>query len=153
MSESFQTGWGPRLLGLTVLLAVLAVAGSLAAGGGAPVWTWLLLGCFGLAALLATVANFGDRWIVDDEGLAYRNDWTARIGWPRSRRAAWSDVMEARDYEGRTWFVIVEGQKRWVIDQLRDHERLRVVFQQRGVSVSSIEKPRLWRRDPMDPGR
>jgi hypothetical protein len=143
---STGTAWGARLLGLCVLAGVLVVGAGLGLTGGAPTWTWIGLGVFGAAALAATVANFGDRVRVTEEGMSYENVLTSRWGWPRARTAAWEQVSEAVDLEGRTWFVEVEGQRRWVLDQLAGHEDLRLVFMERGVPIRVTQRPRLFGR-------
>ena len=149
--ESYETAWGPRVLGLCVLLVSTAALVSLAAGDGAPTWTWILLSLLGLVSALITVANFGDRLEVTETGLTSRNVLLERLGMGRRRSASWSDVLEAKEYDGKTWFLTVEGQRRWVIDQLRDHERFRIRLDQEGVSVKVVEKPKAWRRDSPGP--
>lgn len=149
--ETCRTATGARVLGLGVLVATLGMGGWLAANGGAPSWTWLILGGFFLVSGLATLHNFGDEWHVGDEALTYRNRITARLGFPRERQVPWDKVLSAADYEGRTWFLTVEDEKRWVLDHLAEHDRLGLIFQQLDISVSSIEKPRPWRRDGRDP--
>ena len=149
--EYCRTATGPRMLGLFVLVATLGLIGWLLSDGGAPVWTWAMLGIFLLISGLATVHNFGDRWHVTDEGLSYRNTLTGRLGWPRAKSVSWERVERASDYEGRTWFLTIQGEKRWVLDQLAEHDRLGLVLQQLGIPVSSIKKPRPLRRDGDDP--
>jgi hypothetical protein len=144
VAETFVTGWGSRVLGLLVLGGSLGAAAWIGAEGGAPAWTWLALGLFAAASLAATVANFGDRWSVDERGLTYRNALTALVGLPRERHVGWDAVVRASEYEGRTWFLTVENGRRWVIDQLAEHDRLRLVLEQAGVSVSVLEKPKLF---------
>jgi hypothetical protein len=153
LDETCRTAWGSRLLGLAVLLAALALGAWLLLDGGAPAWTWAALSGVGLIAGLASVANFGDRWTLDDGGITYRNVLTARLGLPRERRLAWEDVLRASEYEGRTWFLSVEGGRRWVLDHLAEHDRLGVAFQQLGIPVDTVEKPRLWRRGADDDPR
>jgi len=148
--ETCRTAWDARVLGLGVLLATLSLGIWIAVDGGGPIWTWLILGAFGLLSGVATVHNFGDHWHVTDAGLTYRNTITAKLGFPRERHLPWSKVMRASDYEGKTWFLTVEGEKRWVLDHLAEHDRLGLIFQQLDISVSSIEKPRPWRRDGRD---
>ena len=150
LDEVCRPSFAARALGLGVLLASLGLGLWIALTGGAPFWTWLLLGSFVAVSGLASLANFGDRWHVSDEGLTYRNEITALIGFPRERRLPWSRVLRAADYEGKTWFLTVEGDKRWVLDHLGEHDRLGLILQQLEIPVSSVEKPRPWRRG--DPG-
>ena len=150
--ETCRTGTGTRVLGLVVLLSTLSLGIWIAATGGAPTWTWALLGCFFLVSALASIHNFGDQWHVDDEGLSYRNTITALVGWSRERHVPWSKVMKAANYEGKTWFLTIEDEKRWVLDHLAEHERLALVFQELGISVTEVEKPKPFRRDGSDPG-
>ena len=130
------------------VLAVLALAAFAMAGQGAAAWSWFFLWAFMLAAVLASVANFGDRWVVDDEGITYRNVLLQRTPLARlapARHAAWRDVHSAQEQDGKTWFLEVEGQKRWILDHLDAHEHLRLVLQDRGVPVSSRTRARLFR--------
>jgi hypothetical protein len=143
---TLRTAGGQRLWGAVVFVGCALGAVTLALTGGAPWLTWLALGIFGGAAGVASVANFGDRWSVDDEGLAYRNVLTGRLGWPRQRRAAWDDVLSATEHEGRTWFVEVEGQRRWVLDHVDAHDELQRLFEAHGVSVRQSRLPRPFRR-------
>lgn len=149
--ETSGTALGARVLGLVVLLSTVALASWIVIDGGAPIWTWLLLGGFFLVSALATIHNFGDRWHLDDEGLSYRNTITARIGFPRERHVPWSKVMRAANYEDQTWFLTIEGEKRWVLDHLADHERFGLIFQELDIPVTRVEKPKPFRREGRDP--
>lgn len=146
-----RTAWGPRLLGLAVLAAAGVGAMALAVSSkDVPTWTWIVLTVFGGAAAATTVSNFGDLYELDDDGIVYRNTLTRRLGWARHRRVAWSEVVQASEYEGRTWFLTTKTGERWVLDQLDGHERLRFVLRERGVPTRAVERPRLLGRRPTD---
>ena len=147
---TFHTAWGSRLTGLVVLLGASAGALGLAITGGAPLWTWLVLAAFAIAAAVATVANFGDRFHFDDEGLAHENVVLTRLGFPGERRAAWKDVVSAVEHDKATWFVNVDGQGRWVLDKLDGHESVRGILAARNIPITSVERPRLLSRSPTD---
>src|SRR6185369_13320129 len=85
---------------------------------GAPLPTWLVLGTLLLVSGLASVANLGDRWTLDDEGLSYENALTGLVGMPRRRRVAWASILSAVELEGRTWLLSVDGGKKLVLDHL-----------------------------------
>ena len=149
MNATYAVRWSSRVLALAVLVAlVLAAVAIVVAGQGAAAWSWFFLGAFLVAAVLASIANFGDRWTVDDAGITYRNVLLQRTPLARlapERHAAWQDVHSAQEAEGKTWFLQVEGQKRWILDHLDAHEHLRLVLQDRGVPVSSRTRPRIFR--------
>lgn len=150
--EICGTAMGTRVWGLVVLVCALAMGLWLLFEGGAPTLTWVILGIFVVISGWASIHNFGDRWHVTDEGLSYRNTLTALVGLPRERSVAWSEVTKAAEYEGRTWFLSIEGQKRWVLDHLADHDRLGLILRELDVPVSTIEKPKPFSRDGRDPG-
>lgn len=144
---SFRVRLRSRVLGLAVL--VLAAVGIVVlARSDASPWSWAIVCILGLAALVASVANFGDRFDVDDEGITHVNTLTERIGWPRARRVAWGDIRHATDQDGDTLFLEVEGERRWVLDQLDGHEHLRLILADRGIPTSRRTRPRLtsWGR-------
>src|SRR5687767_11676622 len=105
-----------KVLG-AVVFAACVVAMLVLLPGGAPAFTWVLLGVFGISSGLATIANFGERVTVDASGIAQRNVLLARIGLA-GRRAAWPDVLGAVDQDRRTIFLDVRDQRRWVIDHI-----------------------------------
>jgi hypothetical protein len=113
--------------------------------------TWVFLGVFTVVSAGATYSNFGDVFEPDEEGISYRNVIAARLGLPRSRRVAWRDIREAVEYDGKTWFLTVEAEKRWVLDQLDGHERLRLIFTDLQVPVRIKERPRLMKSRQGDP--
>jgi hypothetical protein len=132
---------GQRVLGLAVLVGSCAAAIWLR--DGAPLLTWLVLGTLILVAGLASVANFGDRWTLDAEGLSYENALTGHVGLPRSRRVAWASILSAVELEGRTWLLSVDGAKRLVLDHLDGHEIVRQALQGRGIGITPLQKPRF----------
>ena len=66
-----------------------------------------------------------------------------QVMWHRARQLA----------GGKTWFLIVEDDKRWVLDRLADHERFRLVLEELGIPIAQVERPRLLGRgdDPTAP--
>lgn len=149
MRTTFTPAWSARLLGALVLAGSVVAGLALAASGGAPAWTWILLALFGAAALVASIANFGDRWHFDDEGITHENVVLTRLGRP-PRHARWADVLSGSDHEGRTLFLVVDGQGRWVLDQLDGHAQARALIEAREVRISDVKRPRLWQRGPTD---
>lgn len=134
------------------MLALSVAAMGFIVGEEASPWSWGILGLLGLASLLASIANFGDVIEVDDAGLSHDNTLLRRVGVVRCRRAEWKDVVRAVDQDGATFFIEVQDQRRWVLDQLDDHEHFRLILQDRGINVSTRTRPRLafWRRDHSD---
>jgi hypothetical protein len=144
---SFQVRLRSRVLGLAVLV-LSAVGLVVLAGNDASPWSWLIVSTLGLAALVASLANFGDRFDVDDQGITHLNTLTARVGWPRVRRATWAEIRHAIDQDGDTIFLEVDGQRRWVLDQLDGQEHLRLILADRGIPMTNRTRPRLtsWGR-------
>lgn len=147
--ETFRTTWGQRAVGALVLGGVGAASAGLAVTGGAPGVTWAVLGVFGVASGVATVANFGDRFVFDDDGVAHENVVLRAVRAPR--RVAWSDVLEAVDHEGTTWFLGVRDGRRLILDRVEGHDRIRLLLEEKGVPISRRERPRLFGRGATDP--
>ena len=150
LPTSWQMSWGPRAMGLAVLVLAAVASIGLAVSGGAPTVTWIVLVALGVAAAVATLANFGDRYHVDEDGIRYENVITSRFGWRRARFAPWADISRAVELDSRTWFLHVEGQGRWVLDQLDGHEMLRLLLEARGISVKVTTRPSVFGRAPVD---
>ena len=146
LTATFRIRWTARLLGVLVLLLSLAGVMLLVSEGGGVVG-WTVVGLFGAASLAATVANFGDRYDTDDAGLSYRNTVTGALGFPRARRTAWVDIHSAVEQDAATLFLDVDGQGRWVLDQVDGHEQLRLILQDRGIQTTRRSRPSLapWR--------
>ena len=144
---TLRVRWRSRIVGLVVLVLALLGAVVLAREGAAAL-SWVLVGALGGAALVASVSNFGDRIDVGESGLVYTNDLTARVGFPRRREAAWSAVLGAVEQDHETFFLDVEGQRRWVLDQLDGHEELRIALGEHGIPLTTRTRPRLmsWGR-------
>lgn len=138
---TFQVGWGPRLLGLLVLAGVAAAI--VALSPGLPVLTWIVLGVFGVTAAVATLSNFGERLHVDESGLRWENVILRAAGLRRERRASWADIHSVVELDGKTLFVTVEGQPRWVLDALEGVDVLRGLLGAHGIPVETRTKPRL----------
>jgi len=100
---------------------------------------------FGGAALLASIANFGDRWDLDDEGLHYANILTGRLGWPRPRRRGVGAGGGGRRAGRHDVVPRDRGEGRWVLDQLDGHDLLRALLQERGYPSARVA-PRLLPR-------
>ena len=134
------------------MLALSATGMGAIVGEQASPWSWGILGLLGVASLLASIANFGDVVEVDDTGLTHENTLLRPVGLSRGRRAEWKDVLHAVDQDGATFFIEVQDQRRWVVDQLDNHEHFRLILEDRGISVSTRTRPRLafWRRDHSD---
>ena len=133
---TFEVGWGQRTVGLAVLLACAGLAGWMRFDLPWP--TWVVLGVFFVAALVSSVSNFGERLHADELGLRWEN-----VLLRRERRASWSDVLSAVELDGKTIFLTVEGQRRWVLDAFDGAELLRKLLQEHGVSVELRTRPRL----------
>lgn len=141
---AFRVRWTSRLLGLAVLGLAVGAMAVLAVEGGSAV-SWTITSTLLVLSGLATVANFGDRVVADDEGLTSETLRLRTFGLAR-RRARWSEIARAVDQDGDTWFLEVEGQSRWVLDHLDRHEELGALLRERGVGVDARQAPRLWRR-------
>lgn len=138
---TFEVGWGQRVLGLVVLIGVLGIL--VAMRFDLPWPSWIVLGLFGIAALVSSISNFGERLHADDEGLRWENVLLRRMGLARERRAAWSQVLSAVELDQKTFFLTIEGQPRWVLDALAGTEVLRRVLEERGIRVDQRSRPRL----------
>lgn len=138
---TFQVGWGQRALGLAVLLGVAALI--VATGFDLPWPSWIVLGLFGFAALVSTISNFGERVHADAEGLRWENVLLARLGIRPSRRATWDEITSAVELDGKTFFLTVEGQDRWVLDALEGQDELRTLLQDHGIVIEQRTRPRL----------
>lgn len=148
-----RTSWGQRVFGLVVLAVCVATAVALATTGGAPTLTWAFIAFFGLAAAWATAANFTESWHFDEDGVLHRRAVLDRIGRPAERRASWDDILRATEQNGRTWFLEVEGQGRWVLDHVDDHDILRTLFETQGVPVRRKDRPKLLGSSRAEPPR
>lgn len=148
LPATFRVRWQARALGVTVLALVLG-GFWLIAGEDASPWSWIILSLMGAAALLASIANFGEIVEADEAGISQRNVLLGRLGLGRAKKAAWTDVLHAVEQDGATFFLEVQDQPRWVLDQLDDHEHFRLILQDRGITISVRTRPRLafWRRD------
>jgi hypothetical protein len=133
---TFEVGWGQRAVGLVVLLACAGLAAWMRFDLPWP--TWVVLGVFFAAALVSSLSNFGERLHADEEGLRWEN-----VLLRRERRAPWRDVLSAVELDGRTFFLTVEGQRRWVLDAFDGAELLSRLLQEHGVSVEQRTRPRL----------
>lgn len=151
LEATFRVRWQARALGLGVL-ALAGGAAGLIAGEDASPWSWVVVGITGAAALTATIANFGEVVRTSAEGITQVNELLARFGLGRRRSATWADVLRAVDQDGLTYFLEVRDQGRWVLDQLDQHEHLRLILEDRGITVERRKRPSLvpWRRDPLD---
>ena len=145
---TFRVRWQARALGVFVL-ALVAVGIVAIAGENASPWSWGVLVLVGTAAFTTSLANFGDVVETDEAGLARRNVLLGRIGLSRAQRASWAEVLNAIDQDGATFFLEVQDQRRWVLDQLDDHAGFSAILRQNGISVNVRTKPSLafWRRD------
>jgi len=148
---TLRVSMGQRVLGLAVLIGSCAAAIWLR--DGAPWLTWLILGTLIVVSGLASVANLGDRWVLDEAGVSHENALTGRVGLSRGRRVAWASILSAVELEGRTWILSVDGEKRLVLDHLDGHDLVRQELQGRGINTTAVSKPRFrdiarGRRDP-----
>ncbi len=138
---TLRVGWGQRALGLFVLAVVVAAIGGLRFD--MPVVTWVILGLVGAAAGWSSLCNFGDRLHVREDGLKRENVLLGVAGWRRERTAAWAEIETVVDLDGRTLFLTVTGQPRWVLDSFEGMDELRAVLQQNGVPITQRRRPRL----------
>lgn len=136
MNVTLQVGWGQRVVGLAVLVACVGLAAWMRFD--LPWLTWLVLGIFFVASGVSSLSNFGERLHADEAGLRWEN-----VLLRRERRAAWPEVLSALELDGRTVFLTVEGQRRWVLDAFDGVALLRKLLQEHGVSVEQRTRPRL----------
>lgn len=119
----------------------------------------------GLLLLLsagASLLNLGDRYLIDDEGIRYRNPLLSRLGLRIDRRIAWKEVLSVRAHRGlghgspesrpSALFLDLSSGRRFVIDSVERFDevsRLISAHAGRGNGPGSPVEPA--RRDPSEP--
>jgi len=85
-----------------------------------------------LSALLALI-NFGDRIVVEEEGVRFRNVWRERLRLGGSRLLRWGDVQEVRQLgggaarplsSGPAYVVRTRAGRRYVLDSIEGVEEI-----------------------------
>jgi len=99
-----------------------AAGGPLLSPGG------LVPGLLLLLSAGASLLNLGDRYLIDDEGIRYRNPLLSRLGLRIDRRISWRDVVSVRTHRGlghgspeshpSALFLVLASGRRFVIDSV-----------------------------------
>jgi hypothetical protein len=92
-----------------------------------------LLGLLALLSLVNLITSWGDRLLLDADGIEQRNLMLARLG-VRPRRLAWSEIAEVREHRGpasgrssgapRALVLVPRSGKRMVLDSLERYDEL-----------------------------
>jgi len=119
---------------VAVAVAALFVSGaisSLILSG--PGTGFILLALLALLALLNLITSWGDRLLLDGDGLEQRNLFLMRLG-VRPRRLLWSDIAELREHRGpgagrtsgapRALVLVPRSGKRMVLDSLERYDEV-----------------------------
>ena len=104
-----------------VLLAALLAAG----GSGVPAATWALLATMLAVGAWLSVANFGDRILLDAEGVSVRNPVWKALGLRGERRVRWVEVARVRERGRRTHFLLLRDGRPMVLDAVERYDDLR----------------------------
>jgi hypothetical protein len=159
----FRRSFGVRALsvGCALLFGALwtyylAAGGALLSPGG------LVPGLLLLLSAGASLLNLGDRYLIDDEGILYRNPLLSRLGLRIDRRVSWREVVSVRTHRGLSHgsreshpsalFLDLSSGRRFVIDSVERFDevnRLISAYTGSGTGAASPEEPA--RRDPSEP--
>jgi len=101
-----------------------------AAGGEVPWPTLLILGIFFVVSAFLTVSNYGDRIVVDEEGIQVRNPVFERLGW-KPKGVAWDDIEGLREHRSKTLFIRPRKGRRIVLDSVAGYKDLAQEIQRR----------------------
>ncbi len=159
----FRRSFGVRALsvGCALLFAALwayhfAAGGTLLSPGGLVPMLLLLLSAG------ASLLNLGDRYLLDDEGIRYRNPLLSRLGLRVDRGASWEEVVSVRTHRGLghgsreshpgALFLDLSSGRRIVIDSVERFEELRrLISAHTKREAGSVLPAEPARRDPLEP--
>lgn len=149
-ARTYRRTTASRVVSTTVLaLSGLFLGWFLVAGGGRVPWPALLVpGVFFLVSALLTVSNYGDRIVVDEDGIRVRNAVLERLGW-KPKSVAWDDVEGLREHRSRTLFIRPRKGGRIVLDSVDGYREIAQEVQRRtGIPLPPDRKKAAGRRDP-----
>ena len=130
--QTYRRNATTRIVGVaaTALFVSGSISSLILSGPGAG---FALLGLLALLSLANLVTAWGDRLILDAEGIEQRNLLLSRIGM-RPRRLAWSDIAAVREHRGpasgrspgapRALLLIPRAGRRMVIDSLERYDEV-----------------------------
>lgn len=130
--QSYRRNAATRIV--AVAAAALFVSGSISslilAGPGTGS---TILGLLALLGLVNLLTSWGDRLLLDADGIEQRNLLLSRLG-VRPRRLAWSDIAEVREHRGpasgrssgapRALVLVPRSGKRMVLDSLERYDEV-----------------------------
>ena len=134
--RTFHRSFGIRALSVgSTLLFALLWAYHLATGGGFLSPGGLVLVLLLLLAAGASLLNLGDRYRIDEAGIAYANPALSRLGLRIGRRVAWDEVVSVRAHRAvshgsveavpSALFLELASGGRFVIDSVEGLEEIR----------------------------
>jgi hypothetical protein len=137
-SRTFRRTTGSRLAGSACVLLFAGGAASAAAAEGAGPAFLVLLGLTG-ASLVNLAGVWGDRYLVDEAGIEYRNPLLVRLG-RRPRRVGWDEIEDVREVMPRgaagdgkpiAIFLTPRTGRRMVLDSLEQFDQLLEIVRDR----------------------
>ena len=151
----FRRSFGVRALsvGCALLFGALWTY-HLAAGGAFLSPGGLVPGLLLLLSAGASLLNLGDRYLIDDEGIRYRNPLLSRLGLRIDRGVSWREVVSVRTHRGLSHgsreshpsalFLDLSSGRRFVIDSVERFDevnRLISAYTGRGPGSDSPGEP------------
>ena len=127
-NKTFRRNLSSRVLSSVVFVITISLLVNFRLfGNDAPLLTQLVLGFFALSSFILSIYNFGDRFVLDETGIAYTN---VLIGRKRGvkKHVKWSDIESVKEYRGKTLFLFLrEGGKKMVLDSIERYPELREI--------------------------
>jgi hypothetical protein len=154
-ARPFRRSLMMRLTSLGALL-LFASAMALRAAEGDYGAKFLIVTAVALAALAGTISAWGDRFLLDDEGVTWENRVLVALAAGRSglgrRRLAWRDVARIQAHGGHVFFLVPYRGRRMALDAIEDFEEFRRRVEMGvaaarapetpGVSIPPADRPR-----------
>lgn len=153
-ARTFRRTLGSRLLSAAavVLFAGLTGLTILQPPEGGMLLGLLVCGLLLLVSLLALTVNFGDRIVVDETGVRFRNVWRERLKIGRTQQLRWDEVEEVRELQpgrrtgtlpaARTLVVRTRSGRRFMFDSIEGIEEVSDLLRRRaGLSGPCPSRP------------
>jgi len=151
----FRRTLAARLTSLVALLLFGAAVALRAAAGDFGVG-FLVVTALALAALAGSISAWGDRFVLDDDGVTWENAllvWLAggRKGGGRDglgrRRLAWRDVARVQAHRpprgmGGALFLVPYRGRRMALDAIEDFEEIRRRVEGATINIPLADRPR-----------